>query len=156
MSDRPTLDQVKALAAALPPSERVGTSEAADVLSGLTAILTRGKEILDAAAQGGTAVYDFLHEQAVQHAADNGHPEPERGAVTQDATTSAPAAASGAIDYDKLAAAIVRAQTQSENTPPSGDAVTVDPAAPPEHAVTTADAAGRESQEGTGSSEVTP
>lgn len=149
MSDRPTLDQVKALAAALPPSERVGTSEAADVLSGLTAILTRGKEILDAAAQGGTAVYDFLHEQAVQHAADNGHPEPERGAVTQDATTSAPAAASGAIDYDKLAAAIVRAQTQSAQT--QSEAAT-----PPEHTVTTADAAGRESQEGTGSSEVTP
>jgi hypothetical protein len=112
----PTLNDLRVLAAALPPSERVMAGEAADIISAVSAVVTRGTGVLAAAKEGGTAVYDYFHQQAVDHAAANDHPEPVRGTVAAPAAEPV-APASAAIDYDKLAAAIVKAQTSATTDP---------------------------------------
>lgn len=149
MPDRPTLADLKALSAALPPTSRLQSSETADVLSAVAAVLTHGRDIIDAAKQGSTGVYDFLHQQAVDHAEANGHPAPERGAVVTDAGTPAPPAQSASIDYDQLAAAIVRQQTvqaQADAATAQREATSAD-TPPDEHPATTADSASAESQD---------
>lgn len=135
MSDAPSAADLKALAASLPPSERLQGAEVADVLSGLVAVVSHGKDILKAAADGSNGIAQFLHDKAVSHAEEHGNPVPERGQTNEPATVGPPApAAAPAIDYDKLAAAIVAAQSGQQ--------------AAPADAEVTADAAGAESQAG--------
>jgi hypothetical protein len=103
----PSLNDFRALAAALPPSERVFGGEVADMVSALAAVLTHGEPIIQAARNGVEHVHEFFHQKAVEHAQTVGAPEPERG--TQPPSTVAPPSGVG-IDYDQLAAALVRAQ----------------------------------------------
>lgn len=129
--EKPTVDQLRALGAALPPSHRLHGSEVADVLSALTAVVTHGREILKAAEDGSAGVLDFLHG----HVTDNrpeGADEPVRGQVATVTPAASPAVAVGSqqIDYNELAAAIVRAQNeqsspvQGPDTPPDRSAST--------------------------------
>ena len=115
-SSNPTLADFKALAAALPPSERVGSAEVADVLSAVVARISHGSAILDAAEKGGIAVYEFLHNEIADLAHSNGDPQPEKGALlTQPAPAGAVVTqAAPSIDYDKLAAAMLKAQQQAQ------------------------------------------
>lgn len=114
----PTLDELRAVAPALPPDHRLQGSEVADVLSAVVAFLTHGRSILDAAQEGGDAVYKFLHDHIASNAPE-GADEPQRGYVHAAAPPAAPAVATGTqqIDYDKLAAAIVTAQHAHESSP---------------------------------------
>ena len=107
----PSLNDLKVLAAQLPPSEQATSADAASLLSALTALATHGDGLIEASKQGGTAVADFYHQQAVDKAAAEGHPEPQRGSqIPAAALTASPPGAQAPIDYDKLAAAIVAAQ----------------------------------------------
>ena len=122
-----TLADLKALGPALPPSERLQASETADVLSALAAVVTHGRSILDAAKQGGNAVYDFFHQSAVDQAKAAGADEPRRGNTPAPPTSpGAPAAgaAPAAIDYDALAQAIIRAQQAQASPAPANENVT--------------------------------
>src|SRR5579859_5147836 len=124
----PTLDEYRALAAALPPSERLQGAEAADVLSAVVAVLTRGEDIFKAAQDGSTGVAAYLHQQAVDAAAESGADEPVKGAILSDPAPAVTPAAAQGIDYDKLAAAIVKAQS----SPPAPAAATPEASAVPE------------------------
>lgn len=132
-SERPSLADLKALAPALPPSDRIGGAESADVLSALVAVVTHGREILEAAKQGSNGVYQFMHDSAVAHAEEHGHPAPEKGQqlAQPEALPAAPVAPGQqqAIDYDQLAAAIVRAQQANDDA--TANAKPVAPADPP-------------------------
>lgn len=75
---RPTGDQLRALAAVLPPNERLHGSEVADVLSAVVAFITHGDPLVAAAEQGVTAVQDFFHDVAVARAAAAGQNAPQR------------------------------------------------------------------------------
>lgn len=85
-----SLNDLQALALALPPSERVPSGAVGDVVSALIAVAQHGEGIIDAAKEGKIA--DFYHDLAVKHAADNGHPEPVRGSVPTEQPTSGQAA----------------------------------------------------------------
>lgn len=119
MASNPSLADLKALAAALPPTERISGAEVADVLSALVATVTHGKAILDAGKEGGNAVYAFLHEEIAKLAEQNGDPQPEKGAALTQPAQPGPVAAPAApsIDYDALAAAMVRAQAAQAQAP---------------------------------------
>ncbi len=108
-----TTDELRALAAALPPSERLAASEVADVLSSVVAVIKHGPAILAAAKEGGDKVYEFFHNVIAEQAAAAGHPAPERGQIAQTAPPATPVAAQ-TIDYDQLAAAIVRQQNAAQ------------------------------------------
>lgn len=128
----PSITELKALAATLPPSERVAAGEVADVLSGLSAFVTYGEDLLAAAEKGSAEVYDFFHDHLTAQAKDAGNPEPERGQVPTPADAAAPVAtgAAPAIDYDKLAAAIVAAQHSPGAAEPGAGAPPADAQAP--------------------------
>lgn len=129
-SPNPTLADFKALAAALPPSERVVGAEVADVLSAVVARISHGSAIFDAAAEGGVAVYEFLHNEIADLAKSNGDPQPEKGALlTQPAPAGAVVTqAAPSIDYDKLAAAMLKAQ-QAAQAPAAEEDTTTSEAA---------------------------
>lgn len=113
----PTLNELRALSVALPPSERVSGAEASDLLSALVAVGTYGDDLLHAAEEG--KVFDFFHQRAVDHAQEHGHDEPQRGATQDVAAPVTPVSPGGqAIEYDKLAQAIVKAQQNSEQPTP--------------------------------------
>lgn len=128
----PTLNELRALSVALPPSERVQGAEAADLLSAIVAVGTYGDDLLHAAEEG--KVFDFFHQRAVDHAQEHGHDEPVRGATTDVAPVTPVSQANQAIDYDKLAQAIVKAQRGNEDpapdVPPAPTTDTVTPASP--------------------------
>lgn len=94
-----SLGEIKALAAALPPSERVMGAEVADVVSGFVALVHHGDGILKAAEQGSQGVLDFLHNEIAQFAQENGHPAPVRGQVQTEVSTQ------GAVDGNTAALA---------------------------------------------------
>ena len=110
------LNDLRALAPALPPTSRLQGAEVADVLSALLAVEEHGEALIAAAKDGPNAVAQLFHDAAVKHAADNGHPEPAQGALpVQEPSTAGPVAPpQPGIDYDKLAQAIARAQNQTE------------------------------------------
>jgi hypothetical protein len=108
----PTLEDFKALGASLPPTSRVSSSEVPDLLGAVIAYVTHGKPIFEAPAQQG-GVYAFLHDVAAKFAERNGDPVPQKGAqLTQPANQGMPVVTQTAapIDYDQLAAAMLRAQ----------------------------------------------
>lgn len=109
----PNLNDLRTLAISLPPSERVQVGEVADVVSALVAAVTHGKGLVDAAHNDGIhGVQEFYHAQAVEQAQQNDAPEPVRGTPHAPAApvTAAAPSQSGQIDYEQLAAAIVRKQ----------------------------------------------
>lgn len=111
-ADNPTLNDLLALAAVLPPSEKPSAQTAADLTGALAAVVTYGTGIVDASKQGGgPAVADYIHQHMTDKAAAAGTEPPQRGNVTTVAA-AAPVApgAPATIDYDQLAAAIVKAQ----------------------------------------------
>ena len=134
----PTATDLRALAAALPPSERLAASEVADVLSSVVAVITHGPAILEAAKEGGDKVYEFFHNAIAKQAEADGVAAPIRGQVSQEAPPATPVAPSQAVDYDKLAAAIVKAQ-QAQNAPvqDAPRATDTPPATPVQHDVPT-------------------
>lgn len=119
-TQRPTVNELRALGAALPPSERLQTAETADVLSAVVAIVTHGPDVLAASKEGGDAVYALYHQSVTDNRPD-GADEPQRGYVHEPVAPAAPNVAVGSqqLDYDQLAAAIVRAQSKqdAENKP---------------------------------------
>lgn len=129
----PSLSDLKALAAALPPSERVSSSEVADVLSALVATVAHGRAILDAGAEGGNAVYEFIHNEIAKVAEQNGDPQPQKGqALTQPAQPGAPVTPMAqTIDYDALAAAMLKAQAAQSQQTSAPEDVTATEGAPP-------------------------
>lgn len=127
-----TLDELKALAAALPPNHRLQSAEVADVLSALVAVAQHGDGLIAAAKEGGTAVHQFYHDAIAKQAEADGNPAPVKGQALTDPAPATPATATAqAIDYDQLAAAIVKAQG-AHNAPtevtPAGSGETKDAA----------------------------
>lgn len=109
-----TRDDLKALAAVLPPSERVMGGEVGDVLSAVVSVITHGPQIIDAAKQGADKVADFLHDELVKLAEAGGHPVPQRGATV--ATVAPAPAAPSSSDISALEAqiaALTKLVTQS-------------------------------------------
>lgn len=93
-----SLNDLRGLAVQLPPSERVMSSEVADVVSALSAIGHYGEEIIDAAKEG--KIGDFFHQVAVDAAKEAGEPEPRRGAIPAPVVTPAAPATSGALESE--------------------------------------------------------
>ena len=85
-----TLNDLKALALALPPSERVATGEVGDVLSALIAVGQYGDDIITSAKEGKIA--DFFHQVATDKAEADGAEAPRRGSVPVEQPTTGQAA----------------------------------------------------------------
>ena len=76
----PRLNELRQLAAVLPPSERVFANEASDLLSAVVALIEHGQPIIEAVKRGGSeAVYDLLHAREVTLAQQEGREPPQRG-----------------------------------------------------------------------------
>ena len=136
MADKPTINDLRALASMLPPSERVFAGEVSDVLSAVVNVVAHGPGLLEAAKDGLQAVYDFNHQEQVDKAKELGADEPIKGNPVHSGaapvTTATPSQAPQ-IDYDQLAAAMIRAQEAhqqasaaqkpepAETSPPAGD-----------------------------------
>lgn len=107
----PTLEDFKALGASLPPTSRVGSQEVADVVGAIVSYVTHGKEIFEAPAKEG-GVYAFLHDAISKIAEKNGDPQPQKGQQLTRPSNVGPVVTQTAapIDYDQLAAAMLRAQ----------------------------------------------
>jgi hypothetical protein len=131
MASGPTLQELKALAAALPPSERVMYAEVGDVVSAVVAVVTHGRDILKAAEDGNYGVSEFLHNEIAKFAESEGLEAPVKGQLL---TTPAPLSAQPAqpaIDYAKLAEAIVVAQAaQGGGSPSPSSAAPAEPVTP--------------------------
>lgn len=121
MADRPTLNDLRVLGTMLPPSERVFAGEAADLVGAIANVVAHGAGLIDAAKTDGVqGVYDFFHNVQVERAKELGVDEPIKGNPVH-SETPAPAFVAPQqqpIDYDKLAAAIVKAQ-QAQQPPPA-------------------------------------
>lgn len=126
---KPTLEDFKALGASLPPSSRVSSPEVADVVGAIIAYVTHGNDIFEAPAKQG-GVFQFLHDAISKAAELNGDPVPQKGSQLTQPSAVGPVLTQTAapIDYDQLAAAMLRAQqthdaaqaaTSAQNETPS-------------------------------------
>jgi hypothetical protein len=132
----PTLNDLRILATALPPSERVFGGEAADIVSAIAAVIQHGPTIIKAAEDGN--IGDFFHDLAIASAEERGVEAPVRGATAPaPAPTAAPVSAA-AIDYNKLAdliAARMLQDSQATAPAPAAPPLTVPPAGVPTDSV---------------------
>jgi hypothetical protein len=111
----PTLADFKALGASLPPSSKISSPEVADILGAVIAYVEYGKAIFEAPAKQG-GVYQFLHDAISKIAEANGDPQPQKGQQLTNPAAVAPVQTQTAapIDYDQLAAAMLKAQQAHE------------------------------------------
>lgn len=118
------LAELKALGAALPPSERVMSNEVADVMSAIIAEHEHGEDIVTAAQDGKIA--DFYHDHLVGKAEEAGTEIPRRGNVQQQMGQSAapvnPLESKVAALSDQVAALVAALQGNAPIVPPDEQA----------------------------------
>lgn len=107
------LNDIRSLALLLSPSEKVQSSEVADLTSGLAAYINYGDDILTAAEKGAQGIADFFHDKITDKAKADGVPDaelPKRGASVENVQTrQAPSGYNTGVnqsDLDKLKAEI--------------------------------------------------
>lgn len=127
-TERPTVEQIKALGTALPPNFQVASGEVATILSGVVALIQHGSAILKAAENGSIGVANYIHDAITDVAEASGVPAPVKGSKLSDPPPAPAQTQAASIDYDKLAAAMVAAQSAAAaadkfvTDPPAADA----------------------------------